>query len=79
MSKFTDYIDGFVDNSSTLAKEELKDLIILTKKDESEFVRLQAENVEPHCCRNSFKQSRIASCLKLAGMLEARALHCVML
>lgn len=46
MSKFTDYIDGFADKTSTLAKDELKELIILAKKDESEFVRLQAENVE---------------------------------
>ena len=46
MSKFTDYIDGFADKSSTLAKEELKELISSAKKDESEFVRLQAVNVE---------------------------------
>ena len=46
MSKFTDYIDGFADKTSTLAKDELKELIISAKKDESEFVRLQAENVE---------------------------------
>lgn len=46
MSKFTDYIDGIEDKTSTLAKEELKALIISAKKDESEFVRLQAENIE---------------------------------
>ena len=46
MSKFTNYIDGFADKTSTLAKDELKDLIITAKKDESEFVRMQAENVE---------------------------------
>jgi len=46
MSKFTDYIDGFADKTSTLAKEELKELIVSAKKDESEFVRLQAVNVE---------------------------------
>ena len=46
MSKFTDYIDGIADKSSTLAKEELKELILSAKKDESEFVRLQAVNVE---------------------------------
>ena len=46
MSKFTDYIDGFADKTGTLAKEELKELIIAAKKNESEFVRLQAENVE---------------------------------
>ncbi len=46
MSKFTDYIDGFADTTSTLAKEELKELIISAEKVKSEFVRLQAENVE---------------------------------
>lgn len=46
MSKFTDYIDGFADKTSTLAKDELKELILSAKKDKSEFVRLQAENVE---------------------------------
>ena len=46
MSKFTDYIDGLADESATLAKEELKELIISAKNDESEFVRLQAVNVE---------------------------------
>ncbi len=46
MSTFTDYIDGFADKTSMLAKDELKDLIITAKKDESEFVRMQAENVE---------------------------------
>ena len=46
MSKFTDYIDGIADKSSSLAKEELKELILSAKNDESEFVRLQAVNVE---------------------------------
>jgi len=46
MSNFTDYIDGFADKTSTLAKEELKALIISAKNDKSEFVRMQAENVE---------------------------------
>jgi len=46
MSKFTDYIDGLADTSSILAKEELKELINSAKKDESEFVRLQAVNIE---------------------------------
>ncbi len=46
MSKFTDYIDGIADKTSTLAKDELNELIISAKKDESEFVRLQAVNVE---------------------------------
>ena len=46
MSKFTDYIDGLKDTTSTLAKDELKALIVSAKNDKSEFVRLQAENVE---------------------------------
>ena len=46
MSKFTDYIDGLADTTSMLAKDELKELIISAKKDESEFVRLQAKNIE---------------------------------
>jgi predicted HAD superfamily Cof-like phosphohydrolase len=46
MSKFTDYIDGFKDETSMLAKEEFKELILSARNDESEFVRLQAVNVE---------------------------------
>ena len=46
MSKLTDYIDGIEDKNSSLAKEELKELILSAKKDESEFVRFQAVNVE---------------------------------
>jgi len=46
MSKFTDYIDGFKDETTMLAKKELKELILSAKNDESEFVRLQAVNVE---------------------------------
>jgi hypothetical protein len=33
MSKFTDYIDGFADKTSTLAKEELKALISTAKNE----------------------------------------------
>lgn len=46
MSKFTDFIDSIVDESGKLAKEELKNLISSSKKDKSDFVRLQAENLE---------------------------------
>ena len=46
MSKFTDFIDGIVDESGKLAKKELKQLILTSKKDESDFVRLQAANFE---------------------------------
>ena len=46
MSKFTDYIDGLQDKAGVLAKEELKKLIGTAMNDKSEFVRLQAENIE---------------------------------
>ena len=46
MSKFTDYIDGLKDEGKTLAKNELKKLVSDAKKDKSDFVRLQAENLE---------------------------------
>ena len=46
MSKFTDFIDSVVDESKELAKSELKGLIATSKKDTSDFVRLQAENFE---------------------------------
>lgn len=46
MSKFTDFIDGLKDEGGTLAKGELKTLVSSAKKDQSDFVRLQAENLE---------------------------------
>lgn len=46
MSKFTDFIDGILDETGKLAKEEFKELISSSKKDTSDFVRLQAENLE---------------------------------
>lgn len=46
MSKFTDFIDGLEDESKKLAKDELKKLISDAKTDLSDFVRLQAENLE---------------------------------
>ena len=46
MSRFTDFIDGLVDDSKKLGKDELKALIATAKKDPSDFVRLQAENLE---------------------------------
>ncbi|MDO8264030.1 MAG: hypothetical protein Q8J90_04780 [Gallionella sp.] len=46
MSKFTDFIDSLVDESKKLAKDELKALVASAKKDKSDFVRLQAENLE---------------------------------
>lgn len=46
MSRFTKFIDGLADAAGKLAKGELKALIARAKKDESDFVRLQAENLE---------------------------------
>lgn len=46
MSKFTDFIDGLKDDAGKLAKDELKVLIATAKRDTSDFVRLQAENLE---------------------------------
>ncbi len=46
MSKFTDFIDNLTDDAGTLAKDELKALITAAKQDTSDFVRLQAENLE---------------------------------
>jgi len=46
MSKFTEFIDNIVDESGKLAKKELKELIFSSKRDKSDFVRLQAENFE---------------------------------
>lgn len=46
MSKFTDFIDGIVDEAKTLSKDEIKRLVSDAKKDQSDFVRLQAENLE---------------------------------
>jgi hypothetical protein len=46
MSKFTDFIDGLVDDANKLAKDEIKTLVATAKKDGSDFVRLQAENLE---------------------------------
>ena len=46
MSKFTDFIDGVADESGRLAKDELKTLVADAKQEQSDFVRLQAENLE---------------------------------
>lgn len=46
MSKFTKFIDDLVDQGKILAKDELKDLVSDAKGDQSDFVRLQAENLE---------------------------------
>lgn len=46
MSAFTDFIDGIKDGSGKLAKKELKQLVANAKKDKSDFVKLQAKNLE---------------------------------
>ena len=46
MSRFANFIDSVMDDSKSLAKAELKQLINDAKQDQSDFVRLQAENLE---------------------------------
>lgn len=46
MSKFTVFIDSIKDESGKLAKGELKKLVADAKKDKSDFVKLQAANLE---------------------------------
>ncbi|MEL6721608.1 MAG: hypothetical protein AAF669_04305 [Pseudomonadota bacterium] len=46
MSAFNQFIDGLQDNGKLLAKTELKQLVSTAKQDNSDFVRLQAENLE---------------------------------
>ena len=46
MSKFTRFVDGIRDEAGVLAKAELKELIADAKKDSSDFVRMQAANLE---------------------------------
>jgi hypothetical protein len=46
MSKFTNFIDGLKDDAGKLAKGELKTLVKDAKKDASNFVRLQATNLQ---------------------------------
>ena len=46
MSTFEQFIDKLNDQEQPLAKTELKALIANAKQDDSQFVRLQAENIE---------------------------------
>ena len=46
MSAFDQFIDSIKDDGKQLAKIELKKLIVSAKQDSSDFVRLQAENLE---------------------------------
>jgi hypothetical protein len=46
MNAFDNFLDGLLDKSKILAKDELKNLISEAKNDASEFVRLQAGNFE---------------------------------
>ena len=64
------YIDGFADKTSTLAKEELKELIISAKKDESEFVRMQAENVERWTVMLATGELTLAGYKKLVSKMD---------
>lgn len=46
MSTFDQFIDNLKDEGQQLAKIELKNLLLTAKQDSSDFVRLQAENLE---------------------------------
>ncbi|HWA14920.1 MAG TPA: hypothetical protein VG817_00705 [Gemmatimonadales bacterium] len=46
MSKLSDFLDDLVAAGGTLARDELIALLKTAKKDKSDFVRLQAENLE---------------------------------
>jgi hypothetical protein len=46
MSRAADFIDGIVDSAGLLAKQELKALLKDGTSDASDFVRMQAENLE---------------------------------
>jgi len=73
MSKFTNFIDGIVDESEKLAKKELKELIASAKKDESDFVRLQAENFERYTVMLSEGELTVAGYKKLVKKMEVVA------
>jgi len=46
MSKFTDFVDSVFDESKLLERNALKKLILTSKNNTSDFVRLQAESFE---------------------------------
>jgi hypothetical protein len=46
MSKLSDFLESLVKDGGKLAKDELLMLISTAKKDKSDFVRLQAQNLE---------------------------------
>ncbi len=70
MSKFTDFIDSLVDESRKLAKDELKKLVSEAKKDKSDFVRLQAENLERWTVMLADKDLTPAGYKKLVKKME---------
>jgi len=70
MSKFTDFIDGLVDESKKLTKDELKKLVSDAKKDKSDFVRLQAENLERWTVMLADKDLTPAGYKKLVKKME---------
>jgi hypothetical protein len=70
MSKFTDYIDGFKDETATLVKDELKELISSAKNDKSEFVRLQAVNIEHWTVMLAARQLTPAGYKRLVMMMD---------
>jgi hypothetical protein len=63
MRKFTAFIDGLADETKTLAKAELKQLVATANKDESDFLRLQAETSSsgPSCSPTANSRPRATS------------------
>ena len=70
MSKFTNFIDSLVDDGKKLAKDELKKLVADAKKDKSDFVRLQAENLERWTVMLADKDLTPAGYKKLVKKME---------
>lgn len=70
MSKFTDFIDSLKDPAKKLAKGELKKLVRSAKKDQSDFVRLQAENLERWTVMLADKDLTPAGYKKLVKKME---------
>lgn len=70
MSKFTNFIDSIKDESGKLAKNELKKLVSTAKKDPSDFVRLQAENIERWTVMLYEEELTVAGYKKLVKKME---------
>lgn len=73
MSKFTDFLDTTFDESKALAKKELKELVSSSKKDTSDFVRLQAEKLERYTVMLADGDLTVKGYKKLVRKMEVLA------